>query len=468
MPRSRLSVIAVLAVTVVITSACLLPRPVPPLANQGRWFTDLSGRVVMPRGFNFVQKWAPNTPEAAGFDEDDAQLIAANGFNTVRLGVVLEFLMPSPGRIDTQYLDSIVRTADILIDEKLFVLLDFHQDGYGPATHGNGMPPWATITDGLPNPPAQFPLYYIQNPALQRAFDNFWANRAGPDGVPLQEHYATAMRAVAQRFAWNPYVLGYEPMNEPWPGTNWSPCVNGCPDLEASLLRPFYDRMEAAVRSVDRIHPIYEEPFVLFNFGQTDTSITGASTTKPAPVLSTHVYALTPEDDAKTMDRSVAAANRDSAAVLVTEWGAVNDPATLTRLADQLDERLLPWLFWSYNGHVALDSTLPLSGTNLNTVVLDALTRPYPTAVNGTPTALDVDVATKTFRLDYSTRRPDGRRAPRPLTTSISVPNRFYPSGYTVKVTGAQVVSEPCAPVLQLRNRPVAQQVTVRITPGVC
>ena len=50
----------------------------------------------------------------------------------------------------------------------------------------------------------------MTNPALQRAFDNFWANRPGPDGVPLQEHYATAMRAVAARFAHEPNVLGYE------------------------------------------------------------------------------------------------------------------------------------------------------------------------------------------------------------------------------------------------------------------
>ena len=108
------------------------------------------------------------------------------------------------------------------------MLLDFHQDGWGPVTNGNGMPAWATITDGLPNPPAQFPLYYVENPALQRAFDNFWMNRAGPDGVPLQEHYATREPAVAQRFASSTHVLGYEAMNEPWPGTNWSPCLSGC------------------------------------------------------------------------------------------------------------------------------------------------------------------------------------------------------------------------------------------------
>ena len=56
-------------------------------------------------------------------------------------------------------------------------------------------------------------------------------------------------------------------MNEPWPGTDWAPCLTGCPDLEQQLLAPFYARMTEAVASVDRHHPVFVEPFTLFNFG---------------------------------------------------------------------------------------------------------------------------------------------------------------------------------------------------------
>lgn len=422
----------------------------------------------MLRGVNFVQKWPPYTPAAAGFDDDDAALLVDSGFNVVRLGVVFEFLMPEPGQIDETYLDSIASTVGILERHGLFVLLDFHQDGYGPAVHGNGMPAWATLTDGLPNPPAPFPLYYVENPALQRAFDNFWANRPGPDGVPLQEHYATGMRAVAARFASSDHVIGYEAMNEPWPGTDWLPCVNGCPEFEEQLLGPFYDRMAEAVRSVDRRHPLYEEPFVLFNFGFTDTSRPGTGGPGAERVLSTHVYALDPASDAAVMDRSVAAAERDDVAVAVTEWGAVNDPATLVRLQDQLDDRLLPWMYWSHNGHIVVDSNQPLVAPNLNETVLDALTRAHPTVVNGTPTRIDFDDATSTLEFEYTTTRPDGRRAPRALATSVAVPERRYPEGYSVTVEGADVTSEPCAPMLTLRNRPRVTNVTVRVTPGGC
>ncbi|MDQ1478569.1 MAG: endoglycosylceramidase [Actinomycetota bacterium] len=438
-------------------------RPTGALGHDGRWFTDATGRVVMLRGMNFVEKWAPFTPAADGFNDDDAALLAANGFNTLRLGVPFEFLMPTPGHIDRTYLASIAKTVRILGSHNIYVLLDFHQDGWGPVTHGNGMPGWATYTDGLPNPPDPFPTYYITNHALQRAFDNFWANRPGPNGVPLQTYYARGMAAVAETFSATANVLGYEAMNEPWPGTNWSSCINGCPGLEKQLLAPFYARMTAAVRAVDHRHPVFVEPFVLFNFGSADTPLPG---TGSRDVLSTHVYAGSAQGDASVMDRSVAAATRDASALLVTEWGATNDPATIIRTEDQFDARLVPWLFWSYNGLVVTDSNKPLVMPNLNVTVLNALTRPYPTLVNGTPTTLSFDAATATLDFTYSTRRPDGHRAPHGLGTAVNVPPRSYPSGYAVSVVGAVVTSQRCAHILTLRNAPTAMAVSVRITPS--
>ena len=168
--------------------------PVGPLGHAGRWLVDASGRVVTLHGVNEVAKAAPYFPASVGFGDDDAAFLAAHGFSAVRLGVVWEGLEPSPGAISSAYIDHIAVTVHVLAAHHIFVLLDFHQDGWGPATHGNGAPAWATITDGLPNPPVTFPLYYVENPALQRAFENFWKNRAAPDGVGLQDHYVAAAR----------------------------------------------------------------------------------------------------------------------------------------------------------------------------------------------------------------------------------------------------------------------------------
>ena len=165
--------------------------------------------------------------------------------------------------------------------------------------------------------------------------------------------------AVAALFARSPNVIGYEAMNEPWPGADWSSCLTGCADLEASRLAPFYARMTAAVRSVDRRHPVLVEPFVLFNFGNADTSLPGPGSPN---VLSTHVYALDAKGNASAMDRSVAAAERDRAALLVTEWGAMSDPAALTQTENDFDDpdRDLTRGAWGYRLEVRMIYWFPL------------------------------------------------------------------------------------------------------------
>jgi endoglycosylceramidase len=438
------------------------------LASQGRWLVDAQGRVVTLHGMNEVLKSPPHYPAADGFGADDAQFLAENGFTTVRLGVVVEALMPEPGRIDTAYIDGLARTVDDLARKKIFVLLDFHQDGYGPKYNGNGFPDWMGIDDGLPNPPAQFPLYYVQNPAMQRAFESFWQNRPAVDGKGLQDHFVDGLTAVVKRFKRQPYVMGYELMNEPWPGAVWEPCVldpAGCTDMEQSLLAPFYRKATRAVRAVTKTQPVYVEPFVLFNFGQTQTSIPGAGAHN---VLSFHSYALDSAGEQAVVDNAVAAAERDQAPLVATEFGATLDVPTLQRLTAQMDSGLVSWMFWAYNGEIVTDQDEPASlDTVRNVDTFKALVRPYPLAVTGTPTVSTFDPASRDYDLTYDTHRPDGRRHRGNVDTLVSVPKLQYPDGYTVEVTGARVTSDPCAATLTLRTRSRrVDEVTVHITPG--
>jgi len=451
-----------------VTAACV-PRPnfAPPvgpraeLDHSGRWFTDHYGRVITLRGVNFVQKFPPISPAAAGFGADDARFLHDEGFNVVRLGVVFGAVMPRPGVIDQAYVDSIAETVRVLAREQIFTQLDFHQDGFGPFVHGNGFPEWATLTDGLANPPDPFPTYYITNPAMQRAFDNFWADAPGPDGVPLQTHYAAAMRAVAQSVSTERYVLGYDLMNEPWPGTDWSGCVVGCPQLEASLIAPFAQRMTAAIRSVDQEHLVFTEPFVLFNFGSADTSVSGFGA--PESGLSYHVYATTPELDEAVMDRAIAASARGDA-LLATEFGATSDTSTLRRLTDAFDSRLLSWVFWSYDENLVRSLNTAPVGDNVRVSAADGLVRPSPMATNGTPMTSTFDPDTGAFDYTYSTTGPDGHPADPKYRTSLLLPRRVYPDGYTVSVNGATV--RTCSTTLVLRNDPAATNVSVHVKRG--
>ncbi len=464
--RIRFAVVVVVSAMSVV--ACV-PRPNfaapvgprPELGHSGRWFTDRWGRVINLRGVNFVQKFPPISPAAAGFGADDARFLHDEGFNVVRLGVVFGAVMPEPGVIDQGYVDSIAETVRVLAKEQIFTQLDFHQDGFGPLVHGNGFPEWATLTDGLPNPPDPFPTYYFTNPALKRAFDNFWANTPGPDGIPLQAHYASALRAIATAVASEPYVLGYDLMNEPWPGTEWSSCVTGCPDLEAALIVPFAQRMTTAIRSVDRDHFVFTEPFVLFNFGSADTSLSGIGA--PLSGLSFHAYAISPDAEAAPMDRAIAAGARGDA-LLATEFGATSDTATLRRLTDAFDRRLLPWIFWAYDENLVRDLNVVPTGDNVRATAADALVRPNPMAVNGTPTSASFDPETGTYDFTYVTTRPDASPADPKYRTSLVLPRRVYPDGYTATVNGASV--RTCSSTLVLRNLPTVASVSVHITRG--
>ena len=155
------------------------------------------------------------------------------------------------------------------------------------------------------------------------------------------------------------------------------------------------------------------------------------------------------------MHRSVAAATRDGAPVLITEWGATERPRVRRpRWPTSSTAQLLPWLFWSYYENVILEPHLPATPDNLRGPVLDALTRAYPTAVNGTPTHLAFDDASRTLDFEYATTRPDGHRGRFWVPTTITVPAARYPTGYAAVVTGAKVISKPCAPSLILVNRP--------------
>ncbi len=441
--------------------------PIPPLSSEGRWFTDATGRVVLMHGFNQVSKSAPYYPAAFGFGDDDAAYLAGEGFNAIRLGIDFRGLMPEPGEVSAEYIENIAASVDALAAHEIFVLLDFHQDGFAPKYNGNGLPDWMAIDDGLPNPPdAVFPLYYVQNPAMQRAFESFWQNRSIPGGIGVQDYYAQGVAAVAARFGGDPWVIGYDLMNEPWPGADWQPCSTaaGCPDLEAQYLDPFHHKMGEVIRAASDTQLVFAEPFVLFNFGQGPTTLPG---TEPRTALSFHSYAVDVAGEEAVLRFGVEAATRDGAPVMVTEFGASIDPILLDRLANQLDAELLPWFDWQYPESIIADAMQPAGDDNLRSLAaFEALVRPYPTAIAGTPTHVAFDAETKVFELEYDTTSPAGERLSEEIVTVVYVPARHYPAGYSVAAEGANVTSAPCAPLLVLRTEGAVQNVAVTVSPA--
>jgi endoglycosylceramidase len=444
-----------------------------PLGHSGRWITDARGRVVILHGLNMVNKRAPYTPAAAGFGATAAKTLADNGFDVVRLGVLYQSVEPRPGVFNRRYLRSIAKTVAQLARHGVYSLLDFHQDEMNQEFGGEGFPTWSVETDGLPVQHYVFSQGYLESPALDRAYDNFWTDQQGRGGVGLQQRYVAAWEQVARQFAGDPWVLGYDLFNEPWPA-----------DGTAAELASFYTKTIAGIRSVDRRHLIWYEPYVTFDYG-IQTQLPSFSDRLLG--MSFHDYCLgnaeqEPTTCAASEKTTVANALAHSAstgvALMMTEFGATDDYGDLGRVMDIADAHQLPWIEWAYCGCDDPTGTIPPrtealvynparpgTGTNVNLVKLQLLAEPYPRVVSGTPLSYTFDQTTRTFRLVYTTKAPDGHRFGAGACTAVIVPPVQYPTGYRVKVDGGRVLSRTGAGVLQVGSTGGHDTVSVTVTP---
>ncbi len=442
--------------------------PLPPVTHQGRWLTDTLGRVLLPHGVNVVAKDPPFYPASEGFSDADALWLAGAGFQVVRVGMLATGLMPTPGVVDQSYVQQIAATVTDLASHNILSILDLHQDGWGPLIGSDGFPAWMTLTGDATRADASFPTYYETNPAIQQAFQSFWDNAQAPDGVGLQDDYAAMFAAVAKELADQPYVLGYDLFNEPWPGTTWMACLDdtaGCPSLDQGELAPAYSKAVAAIRGAGDHHLIFGEPFVVFNFGQSATSIPVPGG-DPNAGLSFHVYPLSPDEAPEVLQQAVAWSTATGGALLNTEWGASEDSSLLIEESTALDSALVPWIFWSFCCELIPSFDAAPGGQNLVASTASAIVQPYPLAVAGEPQTLTIDPTMDTLSFTWSTARVGGGDFAEGTVTTFETPPLVYPKGYTATVTGGWVTSRACDPWLTVAAKPEAKTVTVQIQPG--
>ena len=192
---------------------------IPAISTHGDRFIDPQGREVILHGVNLVNK----NPSESYLGSESAQEFAAMrawGFNCLRLGIIWDGLEPQPGVINQEYLRGVDQRIAWAKENGLYVILDMHQDLYS-VLYSDGAPAWATLTDGAPHlvVGGVWSDAYFTSPAVQTALDNFWNNAPAPDGVGLQDHYAACWQILAQRYAGEAAVIGYDLMNEPFPGS---------------------------------------------------------------------------------------------------------------------------------------------------------------------------------------------------------------------------------------------------------
>jgi|WetSurMetagenome_2_1015567.scaffolds.fasta_scaffold03971_6 endoglycosylceramidase len=212
-------------VTASLIESCLINSSQNAISVSGTRFIDSYGRQVLFSGVNKVNK----DPKMNYTDIDSTmtfEKLNQWGFNCIRLGVIWDGVEPNPGVYNEKYLDKLEKSVTLASHNGLYVLLDMHQDLYGVSfgegntSLGDGAPKWATLTENLPHVKGQiWSESYLISPAVQKAFDNFWANKPASDGIGVQDHYASMWQHVAKRFADNKAVIGFDIMNEPFNGT---------------------------------------------------------------------------------------------------------------------------------------------------------------------------------------------------------------------------------------------------------
>lgn len=510
--------------------------PVGPISVPGGPFLrDADGRVVLLHGVNLMYKLAPYEIVTSGkgtnvLTETEVRSMAADGFDVVRLGIFWKGLEPGtasmndpsictpgkprptgPGQFDAKifdsYMEKLTRTISLLASHGIYSLIDMHQDAMNEVFAGEGFPNWAVCTDGItPVAHRNVAAWGVNelDPGMKQAQGHFWHNDVVGN---LQEAYDQIWSKVASRLAGNPWVIGYDPFNEPFtptvilhtgdntafdaevqcfyagradPGkTQSGQKITDCPadDPETGLI--------PTIEKADSHHAVFYE---------SDTTISGGVPNRigsmdfPRLVYNFHNYCplhvpngpeppnyeqTCPPAEQKVFTESAqdrtndASPNQpDGPGWFLTEFGATTDAADIGRVVADADDSLVGWMYWQWLRYDdptgSHDSGLWPPGPATN-AQLDVLSETYAQAIAGTPTSMGFDPQTASFHLAY---QADHRvKAP----TVIFVPvARHYPHGYCASATGGRVTSAPSATHLLVQDDPDAKAVTVTVTSGRC
>jgi endoglycosylceramidase len=450
-------------------TTCSITRPVPSssrLHAEGTQLRDTVGRVVVLRGVDAGGR--SKLPPFAPFDFADGGYDAALGayldraaswgIDTLRVPFTWEAVEPTEGVDDEAFLQRYDALLDAAWKRGLRTIVDFHQDIYAAFLCGDGFPAW-TVPGPHPAPHHDCPGWgtrYLTDADVRAAFDAFWA-----DGSPARTAYLKLWDRIATRYRDRPGVIGFEPFNEPAPGT-------ADPDTwAATTLTTFYTVVGA------RIHAAAPEALVFVDATGIDSVTVATSLQRPQGegfVFAPHYYqpgALTGQTPDPGLVRSAFqrwanVGKKWNVPVLVGEFGAVNaTPNATAYLAahfDALDALGIGGTEWEYSVSKELWNGEDLSlvgGDGKENPLATAIVRPFPRAVAGDGVVFSYEAGSRAMALRY-TPAASG-------VTEIAIPERAYPAGYSVSITGG-CVDRSVAGTLLVQADAGAGSVEVKVT----
>jgi endoglycosylceramidase len=403
-----------------------IPENAP--CTEGRWIKDQYGRILILRGANVTQGNKSPPFIAEWLTMEDFREIRDYGFNVVRFLIIWEAVEPEKEKYDDGYLKKVEEIVSWAGEFGIYVVLDMHQDLYARKFGGTGAPQWAVFDDGLnfeiKNP--WFMTYF--EPAVIRAFDNFWENKNG-----VQDSYINMWKHVAERFKDNEIVLGYEIMNEPFLGSVSEDITKS----EKEKLKAFYEKTISGIRKIDSRHLIFYEPNVISGclmesglYGLLFDNIVFAPHYYDSLVEINKIYDGNDETMRSAFKLCDSTAEQMKNPWWLGEYGItygiegcgeyLRDQSTL------LDELRAGSAVWNYDyGHGF--GILTKEGTD--TWMAPLLSRPFPQKISGEPVSYRFNEFDRIFELilkvDKKIQKP----------SEIFVPEKHYPFGFDIELS---------------------------------
>ena len=472
--------------------------------SSGR-FIDSCSRTRVFHGVNAVYKKKPYFPITKKFHptlslcEKDFDYLNAMGMNIIRLGVMWPGFEPRMNEYNFDYLRLINETVYKMGKRGIYTVLDFHQDLLSPKLCGEGVPDYVlNVTKnacsqgsfvskfmhligvcksfhdfdikfdkdtGYADPKSclknNFATYY-RTPEVSSAFQYFY------DSEFSRKRFSEFWRKIAMFFKDNPYVIGYDLMNEPWGGDVWSDPKLLIPGhADRYNIQGLYSMLSDVIRGVSPKKILFYENtqfpdsmgILLFANGFEEPP--GGAKFASKSVLSYHVYSCArgwgfcdengdPSRQVGQLEyikRKIELRQKDAERLgsggFISEFGACGDSPSclkeLSDIADAAEPRFTSWAYWQYK-YFADPTTQSgdLEGLFSSTKGLlvpkaRALARPYAVAIGGKPISTSFDSETLEFELTFissSSSLCDSEDFP---TEIFSSKDYVYTEGYEFK-----------------------------------
>lgn len=315
---------------------------------------------------------------------EDVERLKRFGLNFIRLTIFWSAIEQEKGKYDKNYIEKIREKIRLFEEFGMYVLVDLHQDLYGfqatDSNEGDGIPQWAQDPECPPFKDLKpWMLNYIDE-SISCQFESFWNDKNG-----VQTKYLEMFEFIIEQFHEERAVIGFEIMNEPWPGYSWS----NTEEWENKKLREFYNKAIKILRKYTQKLFFYEtHPLSDFGYPFYLKKPDGDNL-----VYAPHIYPISgflgsqsEGDLLKVFNMHLEHSIQNNVPMLVGEYGVAwsdNDAyKKIKEHIDTFDSNFIGSAIWAYDKSSNYDlGIVDDYGSPLSNFV--PVIRPYPELVKG-------------------------------------------------------------------------------------